>query len=289
LGEHSDLLTDRDKQKQLGRVVRQMDRMHSVLEYDRLNIGKDISLTAKGKSVERNRLAIVMKTEDEHAFAEINNALASVSNEPSHVVLLDYGPLVTFLVTDNLKSELFSEGLSPFVREMNARHVIYHHIHDNLADCGYGKGPQEGAEELARYSRLFVLNWVTQVMRDGSLMPPFLMAIKRELMFDVLLGRKSIFVYFDGVQFAEFVNEIAAGKFTLTADGHADREWSGLQIKIPGRKTKGPSMLGWGVIFRMLIEFQGPETVRRQIVEMVEGEVSKFAAMKDTSPGVPKP
>jgi hypothetical protein len=45
LSDHKDLFTDRHKQKQVERVVRQMDRMHSVLEYDQLNIGKDISLT----------------------------------------------------------------------------------------------------------------------------------------------------------------------------------------------------------------------------------------------------
>jgi hypothetical protein len=93
-------------------------------------------------------MAIVMQTEDEHAFADIGEALARVSKEPPHAAFLDYGPILTFFITDNLKSEFFSAGLSSFVREMNARHAIYHHIHDNLADCGYGKGPQEGEEEL---------------------------------------------------------------------------------------------------------------------------------------------
>jgi hypothetical protein len=231
-----------------------------------------------------------METEDEHAFAEIGKVLASVSEQPPYFAFLDYGPLLTYLVTDNLKSQTFAPTLSPFVRDMNARHMLYHHIHNNLADCGYPKGPREGAEELKKYSQLFVLNWATQVMRDGSLMPPFLMPIKRELMFDVLFGRKSIFVYFDRTQFAEFVNEIGTGKFALTADGHADREWSGLQIQIAGRKGRqGPSMLGWGLIFRMLIEFQDPETLRRQIVEMVEGEAARFAAIKGSSSGVPNP
>jgi hypothetical protein len=60
--------------------MRQMDRMNSVLEYDRLNVGKDITLTAKGKSVERSRIAFVGEIKDEHAFAEIDKVLASPSS-----------------------------------------------------------------------------------------------------------------------------------------------------------------------------------------------------------------
>jgi hypothetical protein len=46
-------------------------------------------------------------------------------------------------------------------------------------------------------------------------MPPFLMPFGRDLIFDVIFGRKSIFVYFDRTAFAEFVTEAAAGKFVL--------------------------------------------------------------------------
>jgi hypothetical protein len=148
LGANIDLLTDKGKRKQIDRVVRQMDRMHAVLEYDRTNLGKDISLTAKGRPVERKRVAHVPETRDEHAFAEIREVLTRASEKPPHFAFLDYGPILTFLVTDNLKSQPFSVRLSPFVREMNARHVIYHHIHENLADCGYGKGAEEGVAEL---------------------------------------------------------------------------------------------------------------------------------------------
>ena len=273
LGANIDLLTDKGKRKQIDRVMRQMDRMQAVLKYDRTNRGKDISLTAKGKSVERNRVAHVPETKDEHAFAEIREVLIIASENPPHFAVLDYGSILTFLVTDNLKSQPFSAQLSPFVRVMNARHMIYHHIHENLAECGYGKGPREGIKEFNTYSRLFVLDWAKQVLRDGSLMPPFLMPLGRDLIFDIVFGRKSIFVYFDRTAFAEFVTEAAAGKFVLKPDGQVDHEWAGLQIQIAGRtKRQGVSMIGWGLIFRMLIEFQNPETLRRQIVEMVQGD-----------------
>jgi len=273
LSENIDLLTDKGKRKQIERVVRQMDRMHAVLEYDRTNIGRDISLTSKGKPVQRNRVAHVSETEDEHAFAEIREALASISEKPPHFSFLDYGPILTFLVTDNLKSQPFSAKLSPFVRAMNARHAIYHHIHENLGECGYGKSPQEGVQEFNTYSRLFVLDWGTQVLGDGSLMPPFLMPLGRDLLFDVLFGRKSIFIYFDRTAFAEFVTEAADGKFVLKPGGQIDHEWAGLQIQSAGKKGRrnGASMIGWGFIFRMLVEFQDPDNVRRQIVEMVSG------------------
>lgn len=281
LGANIDLLTEKGKRKQIDRVIRQMGRMHAVLEYDRTNIGIDLSLTAKGKPVERTRVAHVPKTKDEHAFAEIHKVLTSVSEKPPHFAFLDYGPILTFLVTDNLKSQPFSMQLSPFVRAMNARHMIYHHFHVNLAECGYGKGPQEGVEEFNSYSRLFVLDWATQVLRDGSLMPPFLMPFGLDLIFDVVFGRKSIFVYFDQTAFAEFVTEAAAGKFVLKPDGHADHEWAGLQIQIVGRKGRqGTSMIGWGLIFRMLIEFQDPETLRRQIVETVDDDEKLALSLK---------
>jgi hypothetical protein len=99
----------------------------------------------------------------------------------------------------------------------------------------------------------------------------------KNLTFDVLFGRKSIFVYFDRIEFAEFVTGAADGKFVLKADRRADRELSGLQILIPNRKGRqGASMIGWGLILRMLIEFQDPETMRRQFVEMVQGDEERF-------------
>jgi hypothetical protein len=230
-------------------------------------------LTSKGKPVKRKRVAHVPETKDEHAFVEIREVLKSVSEQPPHFAFLDYGPILTFLVTDNFKSQFFSAQLSPFVRAMNARHMIYHHIHENLADCGYGKGPREAAEELNTYSRMFVLNWASQVLGDGSIMPPFLMPLGRDLIFDVVFGRKSIFVHFDRTEFAEFVTDAADGKFLIKAGGQADHEWAGLQIQIAGKKgRRGTSTIGWGLIFRMLIEFQDPETLRRQIVEMVQGD-----------------
>src|SRR5216683_1724284 len=85
-----------------------------------------------------------------------------------------------------LQSSRLIARLSPFVRAMNARHMIYHHIHENLTECGYGKSPRVGYEEFNTFSRLFVLDWATQVLRDGSLMPPFLMPFGRDLIFDVL-------------------------------------------------------------------------------------------------------
>jgi large subunit ribosomal protein L30 len=137
----------------------------------------------------------------------------------------------------------------------------------------YGKGQREGAEELNKYSRLFILDWASQVLADGSLLPPFAMPLGRDLVFDLLFGRKSIFVYFDRVAFAEFVTEGAAGKFVLKLGGQLDREWAGLEIQILGSKARrGASVIGWGLIFRMLIEFQDPENLRRQIVEMVQDE-----------------
>lgn len=286
LGANIGLLADRGKRKQIDRVVRQMVRMHEVLEYDRNNLGNDISLTATGKPVERKRRAFVPETKDEHAFAQIREVLASTSEKPPHFAFLDYGPILTFLVTDNLKSEPFSAQLSPFVRTMNARHMVYHHIHQNLAECGYGKGPEEGAKELIAYSRLFLLDWASQVLGDGSLMPPFLMPFGRDLIFDVVFGRKSIFVYFDRTAFAEFVTEAAAGKFILKPGGPIDREWAGLQIQIAGGKGgQGVSTIGWGLIFRMLIEFQDPETLRRQIVEMVHDD-EKLALSPERSDAV---
>lgn len=95
-------------------------------------------------------------------------------------------------------------------------------------------------------------------------MPPFLMPFGRDLIFDVIFGRKSIFVYFDRTAFAEFVTEAAAGKFVLKPGGQVDHEWAGLQIQIAGRKGRqGASMIGWGLIFRMLIEFQDPARCRK--------------------------
>jgi hypothetical protein len=273
LGANIDLLMDKGKRKQIERMTRQMERMDAVLEYERTNIGMDISLTAKGEPTKRTRVAHVSETEDEHAFKEIRDALTSVSKSEPYFSYLDYGPLLTFFVTDNLKANAFSSSHSPFVRTMNAKHMIYHHLHPELGRCRLPLGGKEGGEEFVAYSKLFLLNWTMQVLGDGSVMPPYLMPLGDDLIFDLLFGRRSLYVYFDPTAFAEFVTEAAEGKFVLVPKGPINHEWAGLMIVIPGAVAKnGASMLGWGMIFRMLIEFQDPENLRRQIVEMVAND-----------------
>jgi hypothetical protein len=297
LGANIDLLTDRGKRKQIERMTRQMERMDAVLEYERTNIGMDISLTAKGKPIKRNRMAHVSETKDEHAFKEIRDALTNVSKSEPYFSYLDYGPLLTFFVTDNLKADAFSSRHSPFVRTMNAKHMIYHHRHPELGKCRLWGGGQEGGEEFVAYSKLFLLDWTTQVLRDESVMPPYIMPLGDDLIFDLLFGRRSLYVYFDRAAFAEFVTEAAEGKFALKPGGPINHEWAGLTIEVPGALEKnGASMLGWGMIFRMLIEFQDPENLRRQIVEMIAkdgGLAERIRAAGQSaaveSPDVPSP
>jgi hypothetical protein len=273
LGANIDLLMDKSKRKQIERMTRQMERMDAVLEYERTNIGMDISLTAKGKPIKRNRVAHVSETKDEHAFKDIRDALTDVSKSEPYFCYLDYGPLLTFFVTDNLKAGAFSSRHSLFVRTMNAKHMIYHHLHPELGRCRLPRGTKEGGEELVAYSKLFLLNWTTQVLGDGSVMPPYLMPLGDDLIFDLLFGRRSLYVYFDRSSFAEFVTEAAEGKFNLKPEGPINHEWAGLTIEVPGAVAKDrTSMLGWGMILRMLIEFQDPENLRRQIVEMVAND-----------------
>lgn len=278
LGANIDLLTNKSKRRQMERMIRQMERMDAVLEYERTNIGKDISLTAKGKPIKRNRVAHVSETKNEHAFREIRDALTGASKSEPYFSYLDYGPLLTFFVADNLKADAFSPKRSPFVRTMNAKHMIYHHIHPELGRCRLPRGGKEGGEEFAAYSKLFLLNWSTQVLGDASVMPPYLLPLGDDLIFDLLFGRRSLYVYFDRAAFAEFVTEAAEGKFILEPEGPIDHEWAGLTIKFSGGVAKdGASTLGWGMILRMLIEFQDPENIRRKIVEMAvnDGELAE--------------
>ena len=104
-------------------------------------------------------------------------------------------------------------------------------------------------------------------------MPPFLMGIEHDLLFDLLFGRKSIYVNFDRQKFAEYVTEASEGRVRLSATGTIDRDWAGLEMSVPvGKKRKHAGMLGWGLVFRMIIEFQEPETVVKQLIEMVESD-----------------
>jgi hypothetical protein len=151
--------------------------------------------------------------------------------------------------------------------------MIYHHLHPELGGCRLPHGDKEGGEELVAYSKLFLLDWTTQVLRDGSIMPPYLIPLGDDLIFDLLFGRRSLYVYFDRAAFAEFVTEAAEGKFILKPEGPINHEWAGLTINVPGGVAKrGASMLGWGMIMRMLIEFQEPENVRTQIVELIASD-----------------
>jgi hypothetical protein len=170
--------------------------------------------------------------------------------------------------------------------------MIYHHRHPELGKCRLRRGGKEAGEELVAYSKLFLLNWTTQVLGDESVMPPYLMRLGDDLIFDLLFGRRSLYVYFDRVAFAEFVTEAAEGKFVLKPDGPINHEWAGLTIEVPGAVEKdGASMLGWGMILRMLIEFQDPENLRRQIVELVanDGGLAKRIKAAEASSAEEKP
>lgn len=291
LGANIDLLTDKSKRKQIERITRQVERMDAVLEYERANIGKDISLTAKGRPVKRNRVAHVSETKDEHAFDDIRAALTNASNHEPYFSYLDFSPLLTFLATDNLKTDAFSSRCSPFVRTMNAKHMIYHHLRPELGECRLLRGGKEGAKEFADYSQLFVLNWTTQVLNDETVMPPYIMPLGDDLIFDLLFGRRSLYVHFDRVAFAEFVTEAAQGKFIVKPEGPINHEWAGLTVEVPGAVTKnGASMLGWGMILRILIEFQEPENVRNQIVEMIAsagGSAERIQVAEEEDPKAP--
>ncbi|UYO56070.1 hypothetical protein [Rhodopseudomonas palustris] len=233
LDANSDLLTDNRKRKQIERMVRQMERMNAVLEYEHNNIGIDISLTAKGKPINRSRIAYVSETKDEYAFAEIRDALTNVSSSAPYFSYLDYGPLLTFLVTDNLKSDAFSLRRSPFVRTMNAKHMIYHHLHPELNDCRLMNGGKEGGQEFVAYSKLFLLNWATQVLADWSVMPPYIIPLGDDLIFDLLFGRRSLYVYFDAGAFADFVTEAADGRFVLKPGGLSTTNGRILPLSFP--------------------------------------------------------
>lgn len=175
LGTNIDLFTDKAKRKQIKRMTRQMERMDAVLEYERTNIGTDISLTVKGKPIKRSRVAHVSETRDEHAFEEIRDALTNVPKSDPYFSFLDYGPLLTFFATDNLKADAFSSRHPLFVHVMNAKHMIYHHRHSELGKCRLRRGEKEGGAELVAYSKLFILDWTTQVLGNQSAMPPYIM------------------------------------------------------------------------------------------------------------------
>jgi hypothetical protein len=198
--------------------------MLAVMEYDRTNIGQDISISSKGRASGRPRKAYVLSTKDEHAFPLIDRALTEASSKTPYYVLCGYSDFMTFLITDNTRADLFAPSLSPFVRMANAKHVIFHHIRHDFSECLYTKAPEQAMKEFASYIRLFVLDWATQILGDESLMPPFLIGLHATHIIDLLFGRKSIFCYFDRARFVDHVNRHGGPNLGIRTLGDRDSD-----------------------------------------------------------------
>lgn len=269
---------EKGKKEHVERFLRQMGRLYAVQEYEHKNIGKEIALTKGGKEKGRIKRAFIPHTEDRHAFNEVDRMLAAVSdNPPTYFGFLDFSDFLTLLITDNTKSKIFSLELSPFVREMNARHMIHHHIRGDIEQCKYVVGSSkklQGFDEFKSYADMPLIEWGNQIVGDASLMPPFLMGLTHEYVYDILFGRKSIFAYFDRHKFAEYVSAAGGKILEAKATDHVTHEWAGIQVKL-SPDAKEPGELGWGMILRMIVEFQEPQTIVDQMVDVYESRLKQ--------------
>ncbi|MBI1957250.1 MAG: hypothetical protein HY434_01075 [Candidatus Liptonbacteria bacterium] len=268
---NSSLFGDKTLEKHIERMMRQMDRMHAVLDYDKKNIGKDISLTRTGKETGRRKQAFVVEAPDKHAFDHFNDSLDSLKSSPLGFTFLHYGEFMIYLFTDNEHSKIFDlKKNSAFVRSMNAKHMIHHAMKNDVDRCAYitWKGnPFE--KEFAVYSKYLVFDWKQQIMHDWTLIPPFMLGLDLGHTYDLLFDRKSLFVYFDRKKFVDFLNIASDGKLEARATEEIDKEGAGIELRLLGDSKHMPvAQLGWGIIFRMLFEFQSPESIIEQMMEI---------------------
>jgi hypothetical protein len=265
------IFDNKKKSEQFERICRQWERMGNVLDYHKKGIGVDIRKTKGGQETGRMKIMSEAKTADEYFFNIIEKEFQYLSTIKSDFHIINFGEFLYFLFSDNQKGTVFNIKNNRWVRKKNAQHLLFHAINKN--DCKYvtvktvedWKDAYE--KELFVYKDLFVINWVEQILRDGSLKPPYLFSLNENLIFDLLFERKSIFVHFNSDNFIKFINSIGLGFLEMEKGGKITHDSSDIRFK-SNKNDKHKVTMGWGMIFRMMFEFQDPMSFLEQMVEV---------------------
>ncbi len=260
------------KSRQFERTMNQMQRMANVKEYNEKGIGVDIRLDRYGKETGRKKIMQEAKEiKDEYFCDIIEKEFQHLSSLKSEFDILIFGKFLYFLISDNQMGGIFDLKSSKFVRKMNAKHMIFHAI--NGDECRYtlAKTKEDWFsaydKELLVYKDLMVFDWTEQILKDSSLCPPYLFPIDKELIFDLLLERKSIFVYFDCERFVKFVKSENLDFLEMENSGKVAYGWSGIEFK-SNKNDDFKITMGWGMLFRMMFEFQSIPSLLNQLIEV---------------------
>lgn len=275
INKSASIFDNKKKRKQFERIYRQWERMGNVLDYHKRGIGIDIRKTKGGQETGRMKIMSEAKTADEYFFNIIEKEFQHLSTNKLDFHIINFGEFLYFLLSDNQKGTVFNIKNSRWVRKKNAQHLLFHAINKN--DCKYVTAKTEEdwkdayEKELLVYKDLFVINWVEQILRDGSLKPPYLFSLNENLIFDLLFERKSIFVHFNPDNFIKFVSSIELSFLEMEKRGKITHSFSGIEFK-KHKDDKHKFSMGWGMIFRMMFEFQDPISLLGQIVEVYNQE-----------------
>lgn len=227
INKSASIFDNKKKNEQLGRIIRQWERMRNVLDYNKRGIGIDIRKTKGGQETGRMKIMSETKIADEYFFNIIEKEFQYLLTIKSDFHIINFGEFLYFLLSDNQKGTVFNLKNSRWVRKKNAQHLLFHAINKN--NCRYvtAKTHEDWKDayekELLIYKDLFVINWVEQILRDGSLRPPYLFFSNENLIFDLLFERKSIFVHFNSDNFIKFVNSLGFNFLEIEKTGNATR------------------------------------------------------------------
>ncbi|HUW71986.1 MAG TPA: hypothetical protein VMV66_02270 [Candidatus Humimicrobiaceae bacterium] len=275
INKSASIFDNKKKREQFERIYRQWERMGNVLDYHKRGIGFDIRKTKSGQETGRMKIMSEAKTADEYFFNIIEKEFQYLSTIKSDFHIINFEEFLYFLLSDNQRGTVFNIKNSRWVRNKNAQHLLFHAINKN--DCKYVTAKTEKdwkdayEKELLIYKDLFVINWAEQILRDGSLRPPYLFSFDENLIFDLLFERKSIFIHFDSDKFIEFVNSMGISFLEMERVGKITHDSTDIKFK-RHKEDKHKITMGWGMIFRMMFEFQDPISFLDQIVEVYNQE-----------------
>jgi len=174
------------------------------------------------------------------------------------------------------------EDESEFVRRMNFRHHLYHWTKEPYEKCQYldlhkAKFSKEDLPEFVKYHELPIHSFKEKIFVPTH--PPIFFVLKEKYAVDLLTDKIDIYIYFDYQRFFEMckkrnlnprwlgASDLMKGKNKNSTSYLPD--FDGKYLEIADASNKSKSTFGYGLLYRILFEFQWGYNVIDQFKEQL--------------------
>lgn len=174
------------------------------------------------------------------------------------------------------------EDESGFVRRMDFRHHLYHWTKEPYEKCQYldphkAKFSKEDPPEFVKYHELPIHSFKEKIFVPTH--PPIFFVLKEKYAVDLLIDKIDIYIYFDYQRFFEMCKERGLNPRWLSVSDLAKGEnknstsylpdFDGKYLEIADTSNKSKSTFGYGLLYRILFEFQWGYNVIDQFKEQL--------------------